>query len=102
LHRHVITKANCYAKKTAMVLESISAGDNVRAKKNERAGARADGLQQSEPAPWVRLCVITVLVAFAALTIIGIVRTFTPVPRADDWDGNLEFFADVAEGHWQA
>jgi len=85
-----------------MVLEGISGGRHVRAERTDRAGVRPDSLRQSEPASWVRLCVIAVLVAFAALTIVGIARTFTPVPRADDWDGNLEFFADVTEGRWQA
>jgi hypothetical protein len=66
------------------------------------ADIRTKNLPRTELAAWVRLCVIAALIAFAVLTVIGIVRTFTSVPRADDWDGNLEFFANVSEGHWQA
>ena len=84
------------------MLEGTSYNLNVPAENNHRAGIHAGSLRQGEPASWVRLCVIAVLVAFAALTIMGIAQTFTPVPRADDWDGNLDFFADVAAGHWQA
>jgi hypothetical protein len=89
---------------TIMTLESTAA-DKTPGAANDALilkGLKRDSLRRGEIPQWLRLCVSGVLLTFVALTIIGIVRTYTPVPRADDWDDSFDFFINISRGHWQA
>lgn len=39
---------------------------------------------------------------YVGLAIVGAVRTYTPIPIADMWDGSVDFFRKVSEGDWSA
>lgn len=41
-------------------------------------------------------------VIFVGLAIVGAVRTYTPIPVADMWDGSVDFFRKVSDGDWSA
>jgi hypothetical protein len=85
-----------------MALQNTSRGETLPAENNDSVSTDVQvKSKQNELPSWLRLCVIGILIIFAALTLVGIARTFTPVPRGDEWDGNLEFFANVSEGNWQ-
>lgn len=53
------------------------------------------------PSSWLRLSAVVIVLAFVILAVLGILRTYTPVPRGDDWDGSIEFFMNVSDGDWR-
>jgi len=53
--------------------------------------------------PRLAVCVFALIAAwFVVLAVLGAVRTYTPIPVSDMWDGNVEFFGKVSAGHWSA
>lgn len=51
---------------------------------------------------FIALVVVFFVVAFVALTVVGIVRYYSPVPIGDYWEGYLGFYADLREGNYWA
>src|SRR5262249_4326009 len=44
----------------------------------------------------------SIAATFAGLSIIGVLRYYSPVPVGDDWTGYLGFYADLLEGKYSA
>src|SRR5689334_12957817 len=48
------------------------------------------------------IIVLAVTTSFVALTIVGILRSYSPLPVGDDWVSYLGFYADLLEGRYSA
>ena len=46
--------------------------------------------------------IIVVVAAFVGLTIIGILRSYSPIPLGDDWVSYLGFYTDLLDGNYSA
>jgi len=49
-----------------------------------------------------RAIIISVVATFAGLSIIGVLRVYSPIPLGDEWKGYLGFYADLLDGKYSA
>jgi hypothetical protein len=49
-----------------------------------------------------RTAITLIVIIFAIFSIIGVLRSYSPIPEGDAWGGCLQFYADLLDGNYSA